>query len=172
MEIYPKSVIWKFFKFVGKANAPDKTKTVCSLCLDSNDVKKKGKMIPYNNGTTNMKAHLERYHKTELREAEEKMMEESSSKSGVARAQPLITDFSQTSATAKKWNKAGNKWKTATKLISEWVVSDSRPLTIVEDPGFKKVIEFLCPEFDVPSRKTIGVNIESQTRPCYCGLKN
>ena len=85
----PKSVIWKFFKFVGKVNAPDKTKTVCSLCLESTDVKKKGKIIPYNNGTSNMKAHLERNHKAELHEAEEKL----NAKSDAASSQPLITDF-------------------------------------------------------------------------------
>ena len=51
--------------------------------------------------------------------------------------------------------------KMNTRLIAKWVCTNSRPLSIVEDEGFRELINFLAPEYEVPTHTTISANISS-----------
>ena len=60
-----------------------------------------------------------------------------------------------------KWKTSSQNYKTATRLIAKWVCTNSRPLSIVEDEGFRELINFLAPEYEVPTHTTISANISS-----------
>ena len=63
LEQTPRSPYWPFFKFViTDTNCPSKT-VHCMPCLDSYDVRMRGKDIAYNGGTSNLKFHMEKYHR-------------------------------------------------------------------------------------------------------------
>ena len=118
----------------------------------------KKKDITYNGGTSNLKFHLETYHKDKLSELE---MEEKSKKS----SQSSITNFAvnvPASSKVKKWPRSSALWFEKTRLLAEWIVTSSRPFEIVEDPGFIAYSNSIRPEYDVPCRQTITNYIEKE----------
>ena len=46
-------------------------------------------------------------------------------------------------------------------LIVDWIANDLRPLSIVNDDGFRNLVKFLEPSFSIPSRKTIAKMVQS-----------
>ncbi|XP_065642414.1 E3 SUMO-protein ligase ZBED1-like [Hydra vulgaris] len=40
-----------------------------------------------------------------------------------------------------------------TRLIAEMICTDNQPVSIVENPGFKRLLQFLEPRYTIPSRK-------------------
>ena len=48
----------------------------------------------------------------------------------------------------KKWSKSSPRWNEATNLIAQWLCGSSRPSELVNDPGFRKLIEYLAPEYE------------------------
>jgi len=155
----PRSAYWKFFKFKGtEKNGADNKTVHCMLCLESNLLRMKKKDITYNGGTSNLKFHLETYHKDKLSELDE---EEKSKKS----SQSSITNFAvnvPASSKVKKWPKSSALWVEKTRLLAEWIVTSSRPFEIVEDPGFIAYSNSIRPEYDVPCRQTITNYIEKE----------
>ena len=115
-----------------------KSETVCKLCK---------KTFAYHGGTSNLQAHLERKHphsfkvKSELQGSVEKS-------STRQKAQPLITQhaIAKPSATA-----CSEPRKNAINdLITDWLVADLRPLSIVTGEGFLRLFSFLEPGYTVP----------------------
>ena len=75
--------------------------------------------------------------------------------------QPAITNYGikQGSSSAKKWKKTSPNYVKATSLIAEWFCTNSRPTFMIQDEGLIALLNFLVPEFDIPSRFTISRNI-------------
>ena len=155
----PRSTYWKFFKFKGtEKNGADHKTVHCMLCLESDLLRMKKKDITYNGGTSNLKFHLETYHKDKLSEMEEEEKSKKSSQSSITNFALNIPDPSK----VKKWPKSSSMWIRHTKLIAEWIVTSSRPFEIVEDPGFIAYSNSIRPEYDVPCRQTITNYIERE----------
>lgn len=161
----PRSAFWKYFKFKGtEKNGVDHKTVHCMLCLESDLQRMQKKDITYTGGTSNLKFHIENYHKDKLSELEE---EEKSKKA----SQSSITSFAvnvPSSSQVKKWPKSSAMWIENTRLLAEWIVTSSRPFEIVEDPGFITYSNSIRPEYDVPCRKTITNYIEKE----YCKKKD
>ena len=47
-----------------------------------------------------------------------------------------------------------------TLLITKMIAKDMLPISFVEGEGFRKLMDFVEPEFSVPSRKTITARLE------------
>ena len=57
------------------------------------------------------------------------------------------------------WSKSSANWKNVTMTIAKWFCKSSRPAQMVEDKGFRVLMNMVCPQYEVPSKWTIGVYI-------------
>ena len=133
------SPVWSFFD-QPQPLTNGKSETVCKLCK---------KTFAYHGGTSNLQAHLERKHphsfkvKSELQGSVEKSATRQ-------KAQPLITQhaIAKPSATAR----SEPRKNAINDLITDWLVADLRPLSIVTGEGFLRLFSFLEPGNTVPCR--------------------
>ena len=51
-----------------------------------------------------------------------------------------------------RWDSASAPAKRVNKLIGEMIAVDNQPFIIVEDLGFLRLINSICPKYKVPSR--------------------
>lgn len=120
-------------------------KVECQLC---------GMKLSYHGSTSVMRSHLQ------LRHQSIKL------KDKVDEHQKSMTDF----VTAKR--KCDNSRKEQiTQLVASMVSGDMLPLSFVEGAGFRRLMEFVEPEYSVPSRKTITSRIEKQYEEAATLLK-
>ena len=144
------SLVWTFFQFRETKDGPNRNSVQCNFCQ---------KNIPYNTLTSNMSWHLTSHHKKKYDEAvaaKEKNNPSSTS------SQSSIKGYAvKKTSSVVKWKTSSQNYKTATRLIAKWVCRNSRPLSIVEDEGFRELINFLAPEYEVPTHTTISANISS-----------
>ena len=116
-----RSPVWSFFD-KPQPSTDGKSETVCKLCK---------KTFAYHGGTSNLQAHLERKHSFKVKSELQGSVKKSATRQ---KAQPLITKqaIAKPSATAcsKPRKNAVND------LISEWLVTDLRPLSIVTGDCF------------------------------------
>ncbi|XP_056132772.1 E3 SUMO-protein ligase ZBED1-like [Lampris incognitus] len=59
-----------------------------------------------------------------------------------------------------------------TNFIVEMVALDMQPLSIVEDVGFKRLVEYLEPGYSIPSRKTITTRVGKMYQDCGSKTKH
>ena len=57
---------------------------------------------------------------------------------------------------------SSSKAKAITELIVDWLSTSGRPLSIVNDPGFKGILGFLEPDYQVPSRTHVASLIKKR----------
>ena len=113
-----------------KRAADDKT-VKCSLCSAE---------LTYNGSTTSMHNHLRLKHPD-------------STLSTPTKQQPSMTSFNS----PKKLSQ--NQKETITQAISDMIVSDYLPLSIVEGECFRNLMKVVAPDYDIPCRKTIRARI-------------
>lgn len=129
-----KSHYWKYFIYA----STDKSMVKCTLC--------DCKPFSRSNNTTNMKRHLESHHKIEY----QKLADE--------------YDIKQT-----KLNIFDNKLQiqfrpTRSKinyLLAKMMINGLHPVSLVEDEGFRELINSIYPDYEIPSRKIMAEYIES-----------
>lgn len=127
-----KSPVWEHLGFPVSANDEgkrlvDKTVTVCRHC---------GTRKPYNSGNTSaMATHLKRHHPGVSLTGEK------------LKAQPLITAAYKQSLPA-----TSDRAKAITNAIGVFIGADMRPYSVVENNGFKYMLNVLEPRYDIPSR--------------------
>ena len=63
------------------------------------------------------------------------------------------------------------KAETITELLVNWVTTNMRPLTIVEDTGFRDVLAFVEPGYRVPSRKHMATLVRNRHAEGRANLK-
>jgi hypothetical protein len=157
-----KSVVWQFFIFRGaKGKGPDKNRVYCRLCpndkMSSKNKKQPG--IPYSGGTSNLSAHLKFHHPKEFLKAESE--EKTKTKKYNDSDSNTVESYFAASKKQYKWPKGSPRWKEMTMAIAKWFCKDSRSSLMVEDEGFKRVMELAAPEYDMPCAKTISTYIQT-----------
>ena len=144
-----KSKVWQYFGFESIVDQNgvrtlDKTKTVCKECRA---------LIAYGTGnTTNMSTHLQRRHPNlhqEMTANKLKPSPVSKSAKGVAPSsgQRTLKDVLQT-----KLNANSPKALDCTKSIGIFIAKDLRPYSVVDNPGFRYMVNTLEPRYKIPSR--------------------
>lgn len=160
-----KSIVWKLFKVDGD----DQSKAICQLC----EAKISRGQRTGSFTTTNMLKHLNVKHAKELKDEEEKAKKEEEKK----RPQPLSFSsdkrfktstgsstsrqptLEETIDRGKMWDINDPRAQKVHKLIGEMIVLDLQPFSIVEDTGFRGLLNYAFPHYQIPSRKYIKENI-------------
>ena len=145
----PKSMCWQFYGFKKSAsNTPDLTKVVCKLC---------DKTLPYSGATTNLNNHIKINHAKEVEATETKSEQKlDKNKNSIGN---ITHHFKKISVV--KWPKSSERWKKVTMAIAKWCVKDTRPVQIVEDEGFIRLMDLVQPEYEVPVPTTITNYIDT-----------
>ena len=127
------SQVWKNFGFyLDSNNKPDKSKAVCKICFAEK---------PYVGGSTsNLRTHLNTYHSNEVKASQPK-------------SEPSITQHFEKLST-KAMSKDSREFKAITNKITHWLISDLMPLSTVEKPAFRSMIETLNPRYKAPCKDT------------------
>lgn len=140
--IKSKSIAWIFFSI----NVGDESKATCKLCdtVISRGSGKAGKFT-----TTNLLNHLMFKHSKEL--ADERAKQPSSSTS---RPKPALlqADIRTMVKSSRKWAKDDPKAKRMNRLIAEMMCIDNQPFDVVNDRGFRNLIAYSSPQYQLPSR--------------------
>ena len=144
------STCWSFFHFKQHPDKdiPDLKKVYCNLC---------GAVLNYNQSTSTLNRHVTSSH--------EAAYEEELKKSEVPQSGTIDQFLSAKSTSSKKKNKwpySSPRYIEATKLLTKWVCKNSRPISIVEDEGFLELLDYLCPEYKVPTHTTISNYIKAE----------
>ena len=121
------SDVWNYF-----VKKKEVKKAQCKIC---------SKELAYHGGTTNLRAHLEKIHPVQY-------SDDHSSKSKTGQQGSMERFFS------KKFCSA-TRSKEITEKIVNMIITDTRPLRIVECPGFRELIHSLEPGYSIPSRKSV-----------------
>ncbi|XP_016355543.1 zinc finger BED domain-containing protein 1 [Sinocyclocheilus anshuiensis] len=130
-----KSEVWRHFGFPKTKNdsgdVVDKRKTVCKHCK---------KTFTYINSTTNMMQHINRHHS-------EKLQSQPSVHKKLLIGQTTLTGgfaapLAPTSARAAE----------ITRCIGVFMGKDMRPFSVVENEGFRLLLNTLEPRYQIPSR--------------------
>ena len=119
---------------------------VCLVCKDS---------LKYSGSTSNMMKHLRTRHPLEYAELKGDADMETATKvsSPSTSAQPTLIE---TITRAQPYKNDSNKKKELDDLVVKMIVEDSQPLSVVEDKGFKRLVNGLNPRYDLPSRREIS----------------
>lgn len=140
-----KASVWQHFGFVKESDIVDKKRVACKLCRT---------ILKYSSNTTNLNDHLRRWHpsigtdtksKTDKSKTSEKLSNPSSSSTNPTST--LATIF------PAKISPTSQRGKSITSAISQFIVRDLRPYSIVENIGFKNLIHVLEPKYTIPSRQ-------------------
>lgn len=130
-----KSDVWKHFGFSLKRNekgenVTDKEKTICRHCQT---------VIKYKLGnTSNMRSHLFNHHPEKVREDMGSKI-----KPGQKTIKEVFTaSLPQNSVRAQR----------ITRCIGEYIAKDLRPFSVVDNEGFKRLVNMLEPKYKIPSR--------------------
>ncbi|KAL2082256.1 hypothetical protein ACEWY4_022074 [Coilia grayii] len=123
-----KADVWAHFGFRNKEgkNEMDMTHAICRYCSMS---------IKYCGNTTNLRAHVQRRHPEKLQQQQP--------------PQPMMTQTTLDSKLAPSSVRA----KKITESIAEFICQDLRPYCVVENRGFRSMINTLEPRYVIPSRK-------------------
>lgn len=138
-----KSKVWTHFGFCKKGDALDKSLAVCRVCKAE---------IKYNGNTTNLSMHLLRRHgiaSTERKTSTSVVPEAAAAavpKASSETASSLANIFTQ------KFGQNSPRAKAITASIARFICKDMRPYSVVENPGFREMIQTLEPRYNLPSR--------------------
>ena len=131
-----KSKVWVHFGFHQKANSKDLDMqyAICKECHMK---------IKYCGNTTNLRAHLTRYH-LELAAPEE-----------VKRPKVVVLPPNQRTLDQTKMIKLPPNYKRAKKITESiaFISKDLQPYSVVENEGFQNLLSILEPRYVIPSRK-------------------
>ena len=143
------SAVWEFFTISEK----DRRFAICKTC--SSDISRGGTTTKDFN-TSNLKGHLQSKHVAEYNDflkldkkrqdalAAKKLQSTSSTKTqSVAAAFEKVKPLPADSARAKG----------GTRKIMEMIALDDQPFTVVENEGFRGVLEYFEPRYTLPSRR-------------------
>lgn len=145
-----KSGVWRYFYF--HKTIKDKTVCVHNGCHS---------MLAYKTGnTSNMTKHLKIKHDIAIESS--KYEKEMSKKRGIQvrqdESQESVLDFW---SKHKKLDSKSPRARDISEKIMMMVAKDMQPLSIVEDRGFKDLVQTLEPRFVMPCRLTIRTGIET-----------
>lgn len=112
--------------------------------------------LAYHGSTTAMRTHLQNRHKNVALQEQKEQVE---------RHQKMIRFVVAIRSCDSK------QQGQITALVTSMITDDMLPLSIVEGEGFKRLMEFVEPEYTMPSCKTITRNVEKKYRGRYCSKR-
>ena len=167
-----KSPVWQYFGFAQITSdkgvrETDKTKSICKICKGS---------VSYSSGNnSNMSTHLKRKRpEITLQKPESKPKNPTAEQ---AKAKPQTASNLTTSTPGQlrlhevmqsKLSQNSPRAQLITKAIGIFMAKDLRPYSVVENPGFKKLVSVLEPRYNMPSRvhfsKTVVPNLYDEVK--------
>ena len=147
-----RSGVWRYFS----VSVTDESKAVCNECSEK---VARGGSSAKSYTTTNLKRHLPQY--TELLKSEKTKSADNHdslyrSPSPCHSSQSTIDRCFQLS---KPYDKSHPEARKITLLIGEMMALDFQPFSIVEDTGFRALINHLDPRYHIPSRKYFSTTL-------------
>lgn len=133
-----KAEIWKHFGFVKRNEIVDKKVIACKLCFNT---------FKYSGNTTNLTDHIRRKHSTIY---------------DLKTTQSTVTNTNTGSLSSFFGSKASKLPHTSTRAINitssitQFIVKDLRPFSVVENSGFRNLLQVLEPKYTIPSRQTFS----------------
>ncbi|XP_073701142.1 E3 SUMO-protein ligase ZBED1-like [Garra rufa] len=126
--------VWAYFGFKTKEGSCDfdKSHAICKLC---------NARVKYSGNTTNLRSHVARHHNNVALQANEKRVDP-----GQRTIQEV--NFSKLPATSTRTTKI-------TQSVLSFICKDMRPLSVVENEGFRNMLTTLEPRYTIPSRQHI-----------------
>lgn len=143
------SSVWSFFK----VSEEDPRYAVCNDC--EGRVMRGGVRVKSFN-TTNLITHLKNKHPGAFKEYEKLANAKKQQKNAAANATaaaPVGSLIEQALEKTKKFHKDHPKQKALTMAITKMIAVDDQPFSVVEDEGFREVLEVAEPRYDKPSRR-------------------
>ena len=128
------SAIWEYLKI----KDDDRSKAECKICYAT--VSRGGKESTYFN-TSNMIKHQKNYHSAKYTEF--------TNASGARLKQPTLTDVFQK---REKMSKDNSRAIKTTEALTHFITLDDQPLSVVDNVGFRRLLEVLEPRYEIPSR--------------------
>ena len=133
-----KSAVWNFFRVESDSDGcpSNTTKPICCKCLEP-------VAASYGN-TSNLFNHLCRKHPLVYARVHDKKSKRNSKGSS-------LKGINQ--QTIEKYDRMGKKWQQLTNKVTRCIAKDMLPISIVEKPGFKQMLESFDPRYQLPLRK-------------------
>ena len=133
------SPVWDFGGFRKENNILCKKEIVCGKC---------GKRITYRNTPSNFAQHLQSDHVLEWEQALKKKQDSSK--------QPKVSEWAVVGGSSSKpYSDKHVKQKQFRNKLSDWIIKNLRPISIVHDKEFKDLISIADPKLKVPSNDSI-----------------
>ena len=138
----PRSGVWAYFEHGNEKHS-------CKLC---------SKTYSKQSGTSNLLSHLKSAHPAkyaELHPAASASESPADSASGVQEkplAKSNLSSWIVSTATPQTRPCSSGRSEQLTELLLDWIVDSVRPLSVVSDDGFIRVMKFTEPSYTVPSR--------------------
>ncbi|XP_029966352.1 zinc finger BED domain-containing protein 4-like [Salarias fasciatus] len=138
-----KSAVWDYF------TQPIPGKAVCNTCKEH--VSMGGGTNAKTFNTSNLWSHL-RIHHSDLYATAQLQLENATSSQAetTTLSQPKIQDLFQKQ---RKWPNSDQRSKLIDKLITEMIITDNQPFTVVSDIGFKRLIGVAAPQYSLKNEK-------------------
>ncbi|CAL9685112.1 unnamed protein product [Knipowitschia caucasica] len=130
------SAIWDYFSLVNS----DSQTTTCNICKVA--VSRGGNKKAHFN-TTNLIRHLERNHAAEYDLYKSKTAKQQQTLAEAFRRHELLPQNSDRS-------------RKITQRVVEYIALDDQPISVVENVGFCRLMKFLEPRYELPSRRYIS----------------
>ena len=154
-----KSIVWQYFSICEN----DEAKAECLVCKSKGGrtLLSRGGKQKKNFTTTNMPSHLQSLHPSkyiELTDSErarpEKRKDHAEENTTATMRKKLKNQMSlkESFDAGVGWDSASPPAKRVNKLIAEMIAVDNQPFMVVEDLGFLRLINGICPKYKVPSR--------------------
>lgn len=136
---------------------------------DSAKCKQCAKVIKVGGGTSNMLAHIKRNHpqatvEVDRGEVGDQAGDTQRTSTGTAQEKPTETPR-PIFQTTLKMTAASNK-KKIDKYLTMMIATDFQPYSIVEDKGFRKLVEVLNPSYKLPTRQKIRYELMPELYQC------
>lgn len=145
--IKKRSKVWEYFDV--SDNNP--SKAVCKLCEQQVS---RGGTDPRNFTTTNLTNHLKRLHPTEHNVMKASQVAADTDQLKAAATEKVIQPtIAQAFKTSKAWEPTHPNALKYNALIGCMIAVDSQPFSIVEDQGFKDLINAALPKYKLPGEK-------------------
>ena len=145
-----KSPIWAHFGICDD----DKSKALCKICGER--IPRGGKS-PKSFNTTNLRRHLHHHPEENMKlvvaENAEKERQQAQYLAHSSMASTCQTTVAQCFERQKPYNMDNPHCKEITNTIARMLALDFQPFSMVEDEGFKRLLQVLDPHYHIPSRK-------------------
>nr|XP_055054000.1 E3 SUMO-protein ligase ZBED1-like [Misgurnus anguillicaudatus] len=133
-----KADVWDHFGFKRKKESEelDKSLAVCKLCHTN---------VKYSGNTTNLRVHLKRHHpdKVTLSEDTKKLRSRD----------PKQTILNIDGGCSHKFPSASPRSQKITESIAYFICQDLRPYSVVENAGFRRMVNAMEPRYPIPTRE-------------------